>query len=122
MPNMQRSLDCSLLHSSLSHSAVVPPAAAGGQCLASCLANETEVDGATCRTRAGRNYKKAVRATAKVLSTAGKPLQQVTPSRGLPNGICPQGMRHCGSGKCAADILGANGCVLFANLAAGITC
>ena len=105
----------------LSLSAVVPPAA-GGLCLANCLAGETEVDSATCRTKAGKSYKKTVRSTAKVLSTAAKPMQQVAPSRGLPSGICPKGMRHCGSGKCASDILGANGCMLFADLAAGITC
>lgn len=94
----------------------------GGKCLANCLTGETEVDIASCKTKAGKSYAKATASTAKVLSTPAKPLQQTAPTRAAPTSICPKGMRYCNSGKCAADILGADGCMLFANLAAAVYC
>jgi hypothetical protein len=57
-----------------------------------------------------------------VLAAASKPVEQRPPTKGAPSGACPKGMRHCGSGKCAADVLGADGCTLFASITATVAC
>ena len=79
------------------------------------------MDGSTCRTKAGKTYKKTG-SSAKVLSASVKPLEQRPPVRGKPSSNCPQGMSSCGAGKCAASLLGADGCALFASLSATASC
>ncbi len=95
---------------------------AGSQCLANCLAGESEVDGTTCKTRAGKNYKKTAKSTPKVLAAAAKPTQQRVPTKGKPTGACPKGMVHCGAGKCVVQMADADSCVLFASTAAVASC
>jgi hypothetical protein len=80
------------------------------------------VDGATCKTKEGKTYKKSVKSTAKVLAASSKPLEQRQPTKGKPSGLCPKGMSHCGAGKCAVNMLGADGCLLFSSMTATVNC
>jgi hypothetical protein len=100
----------------------MPASPADGKCLANCVAGETEVDQATCKTKAGKLVKKTSKSTPKVLAAAFRPLEQRPPTKGKPTGVCPKGMTHCGAGKCAADILEANGCELFSSMTASTNC
>lgn len=111
---------CNCMACTLTTPAASPPA--GGKCLANCLAGETEVDGATCKTKAGKSYKKAAKSTPKVLAALAKPLEQRPPTKGKPTGLCPKGMSHCGAGKCAVNMLDADGCLLFSSMTASVNC
>ena len=98
-------------------------ASTDGRCMKPCLTGETEVDGATCKTKTGKTYKKTGADAKPIKLSSVKPLESRFVSKIVrPTVSCPPRMAYCGNGKCAANVLGADGCKLYASLVPKTSC
>jgi hypothetical protein len=115
-----------LLHQPRHHHHDHHLAPAEGRCYQPCGFGDSATNATTCAVSAA-NIKKGKKAgsyrrdfnRAPVLPTFTKPYDRKAPKT---SGSCPKGMSMCGHGKCASNIYGASGCLVFASLTATNPC